>query len=431
MSANGHYIPPFFVFPRQRMNERLMINAPAESDVVAQPKGWMNSNFFLQYLRIFVKHTQPTKENPVLLLLDGHCSHKTLAVINFCRDHHIHLLSSPPHTTHKLQPLDRTFMKPFKDAYNQRCDVWMRTNAGSRITDYDIAGLVKEAFTKVARLDIAVSGFKCTGIYPFDRHIFSDLDYLAADMTNIPQEQIETPSNAQNTGEAVVLSNSVIEQPGTSLSTLIIEGDSAAVGGSALICHANIPSNIVEDEFLEEPTQSVSDPIATSPIPSTSSAPDLVQLIHKLSPLPDAAKKRTAARKRKCERSEILTSSPYKIVEEKENEKENIVKNKKKEIGFQFKVAIEGNVKQTKGKSIEKGKQAKGVKSKGKNGDKAKKVELQEQTSNADTTICVVCLEDYIEDWIQCSSCLGWAHEACADVPECGDGYICDRCRLF
>uniref|UniRef100_A0A6M2DMK8 Putative mariner-21 hm n=1 Tax=Xenopsylla cheopis TaxID=163159 RepID=A0A6M2DMK8_XENCH len=261
MSANGHYIPPFFVFPRQRMNKRLMMNAPAESIGVGQPKGWMNSDFFLQYLRLFIKHTQPTKEKPILLLLDGHCSHRTLAIINFCRENHIHLMSSPPHTTHKLQPLDRTFMKPFKNAYSQQCDLWMRTNAGCRLTDYDIAGLVTEAFIKVARLEIAVSGFKCTGIYPFDRHLFSDLDYLAADMTNIPLEQTETSSNALNNEQAVVILNSMIE-----------------------------------------------DQMTTSPKPSTSSAPDLVQIIHKLSPLPDAAEKRTAARKRKSERSEILTS---------------------------------------------------------------------------------------------------------------------------
>lgn len=64
--------------------------------------------------------------------------------------------------------------------------MWIRANAGTRITDYDIAGLVGEAFTKVARLDIAVSGFKCTGIYPFDKNIFSDIDYLLCDVTNIP-----------------------------------------------------------------------------------------------------------------------------------------------------------------------------------------------------------------------------------------------------
>ena len=37
--------------------------------------------------------------------------------------------------------------------------MWMRANAGSQIIDYDIAGLVNEAFTKNARLDIAPSGF--------------------------------------------------------------------------------------------------------------------------------------------------------------------------------------------------------------------------------------------------------------------------------
>ncbi|XP_026728373.1 uncharacterized protein LOC113494293 [Trichoplusia ni] len=391
MSANGHYIPPFFVFPRQRMNERLMMNAPGESIGVAQPKGWMNSDFFLQYLRIFMKHTQPTKENPVLLLLDGHCSHKTLAVINFCRENHIHLMSSPPHTTHKLQPLDRTFMKPFKDAYSQRCDLWMRTNAGRRITDYDIAGLVKDAFIKVARLDIAVSGFKCTGIHPFDRHLFSDIDYLAADMTNIPLEQTETSSNALNNEQAVVISNSIVE------------------------------------EQMKESEQSISEPINTSPKPSTSSAPDLVQIIHNLSPLPDAAKKRTAARKRKSERSEILTSSPYKkLAEEKENEKNT--KDKKKEIKSKIEVALGGKGKQTKGKSVDKRKEATKVKP---NEKKRREVEPLTEISNTNKTICVVCLETSEEDWIQCSSCLGWVHEACADIPESGDGYICDRCRLF
>ncbi|XP_045539956.1 uncharacterized protein LOC106708676 isoform X1 [Papilio machaon] len=306
-------------------------------------------------------------------------------------------MSSPPHTTHKLQPLDRTFMKPFKDAYSQQCDLWMRTNAGCRITDYDIAGLVKEAFIKVARLDIAVSGFKCTGIHPFDRHLFSDLDYLAADMTNIPLEQTETSSNALNNEQAVVISNSIIE------------------------------------EQMKESEQSISEPITTSPKPSTSSAPDLVQiLIHNLSPLPDAAKKRTAARKRKSERSEILTSSPYKkLAEEKENEKN--MKDKKEEIKSKFEVAMGGKGKQTKGiktkgKSVDKGKEATNVKPKGKKGSEVRPLT---ETSNTNITICVVCLEDTDEDWIQCSSCRGWVHEACADIPECGDGYICDRCRLF
>ncbi|XP_036146776.1 uncharacterized protein LOC118646934 [Monomorium pharaonis] len=273
MSANGYFIPPFFIFPRMKMNERLMINAPSQSEGVAQPKGWMNSDFFCQWLKHFEKFSHPSKESPVLLLLDGHSSHKSLDVINFCREHNIHLISSPPHTTHKLQPLDRTFMKPFKNAYHERCDMWMRANAGARITDYDIAGLVGEAFTKVARLDIAVSGFKCTGIYPFDKNIFSDIDYLPSDMTNVPLEEIRTQT-------------------------------------------APVASKVLD-------AVPVRDTQMTKEIhPSTSSVPDISKNLLKLSPFPDAAKKRSEARKRKSEKSQILTSSPYKIlVEEKENER--------------------------------------------------------------------------------------------------------------
>lgn len=58
-------------------------------------------------------------------------------------------------------------------------------------------------------------------------------------------------------------------------------------------------------------------------------------------------------------------SSPYKKVAE-EKEKEKKMKDKNKEIGSKFKVAIGGKGKQTKGKSVDKGKQAKNVKSKGK-----------------------------------------------------------------
>lgn len=44
---------------------------------------------------------------------------------------------------------------------------------------------------------------------------------------------------------------------------------------------------------------------------------------------------------------------------------------------------------------------------------------------------CVVCCEDYDEDWIQCGYCKGWAHEAYADIPECSDVYVCDHCNFF
>ncbi|KAJ4438913.1 hypothetical protein ANN_14867 [Periplaneta americana] len=68
------------------MNPRLTIGAPDESIAAAQPNGWMSADTFLIWLKHFIKHTKHTPQNPVLLILDGHSSHKELTVINCARE---------------------------------------------------------------------------------------------------------------------------------------------------------------------------------------------------------------------------------------------------------------------------------------------------------------------------------------------------------
>lgn len=118
------------------------------------------------------------------------------------------MLSTPPHTTHKLQPLDSTFFIPFKAAFASASSAWMRRNPAARITDYDIAALVDEAFSRAARLDIAQNGFKCTGIYPFNPDIFTDVDFLPSMMTDIAQEA-SSKENISNQPSVAESSSSV------------------------------------------------------------------------------------------------------------------------------------------------------------------------------------------------------------------------------
>ena len=179
----------------------------------------------------------------------------------------------------------------------------------------------------------------------FDRHLFSDLDYLAADMTNIP-----------------------LEEPGTSSKTTNYSSkDSVSVADLAIAESTAATCKLASREFPKFPHCSINETIFSSPQSSTSLDPDITQALHKLSPLPDAAKKRSAARKRKCERSEILTSSPYKIaVIEKENEKNS--KEKKKKVKINLKSAMEKEGEQRKDAKAKgkRGKQAQGEKSKNK-----------------------------------------------------------------
>jgi hypothetical protein len=58
--------------------------------------------------------------DPVILLLDGHYSHtRNLEVNTLAQENHVDIICLPPHGSHKMHPLDRTFMGPLKTFYWQ------------------------------------------------------------------------------------------------------------------------------------------------------------------------------------------------------------------------------------------------------------------------------------------------------------------------
>lgn len=73
----------------------------------------MTAELFLAWFKKFVAFSKASKDFPVLLILDGHSTHtKNLEVIDYARENGVSLLCLPPHCSHRLQPLDVSFMKP-------------------------------------------------------------------------------------------------------------------------------------------------------------------------------------------------------------------------------------------------------------------------------------------------------------------------------
>lgn len=159
------------------MSQLLIKDGPPGTIGAATVSGWTDSDVFIQWIKHFVAHAKPTPVKPVLLLLDGDASHKTLDAIEFCRANSITLLSFPPHTTHKLQPSDLCFFGPLKTFYNSSCDNWMTMNPGKRIGFYDIAGLFKTAYLRAATMEKGINGFATSGIFPLNGDKFSDDDF--------------------------------------------------------------------------------------------------------------------------------------------------------------------------------------------------------------------------------------------------------------
>lgn len=198
--------------------------APGAKGVSAK-SGYMNAELFVEeYLPFFISNVHCTKERPVLLILDNHSSHISLKAVTLCKDSGIHLLTLPPHTSHKLQPLDRCVYGPFKTYLNRALDDWMRSNPGRSVSIYEMAGLSTTAFSRSMTPVNIHSGFRCTGIYPLDSQIFGDDDFISASVTDQPPPFIltraEEPAVQPPATTQITLPHS--PQPSTSGTTLRI-----------------------------------------------------------------------------------------------------------------------------------------------------------------------------------------------------------------
>lgn len=181
MSASGSFVPPMFIFPRQRMSPLLQKDGPACAIYECSKKGWTNEGIFVKWLEHFIEHSKASKERPVILILDNHNSHTTLESFELCKENGVTMISLPPHCSHRLQPLDVTFYSTLKAAYKKECDIYMKMNRLLKITPYDLAGLFNKAYSRVATIAVATSGFRATGIYPLNPNLFTDDDFAAAD----------------------------------------------------------------------------------------------------------------------------------------------------------------------------------------------------------------------------------------------------------
>jgi hypothetical protein len=149
--------------------------APPGSIIAFSPTGWITSAHFTQWFAHFIHTVHPTAEDPVLLIFDGHFTHtRNIELINMARANHVTLVCLPPHTSNKTQPLDVSFMKPFKSYYSSAIETWMDSHEGRVVTHFQVADLFCQAYERAATMAVARHGFAATGIMPFNRDIFPD-----------------------------------------------------------------------------------------------------------------------------------------------------------------------------------------------------------------------------------------------------------------
>lgn len=186
VNASGNHIPPFLIFPRVNWQDRMLHGAPPETSGCTHPSGWMTAASFLLFLKHFVKYTKCSVEDKQLLIMDNHDSHISVDGVNYAKNNGTVLLTIPPHTSHKLQPLDRSLFGPLKKYYNTAAADWMLMNPGKTITIYEVAGLLGIAFPQAVTPKNIMSGFISSGIWPLNSNIFTDDEFLTSYVTDRP-----------------------------------------------------------------------------------------------------------------------------------------------------------------------------------------------------------------------------------------------------
>ena len=171
VSATGQLLPPYILYTGQRLMFDLTQGGPLGARYGVAPRGWMTELNFLDWFKNQFIPALP-KERPVLLIMDGHKSHIKYEVRELAIQHSIEIAKLPAHTTHLLQPLDLSVIKPAKDAYDAAAHSFFRRNR-RYITKRDFPSLLSEVW-QAYKPESAINGFRKAGVHPLNPHVVQE-----------------------------------------------------------------------------------------------------------------------------------------------------------------------------------------------------------------------------------------------------------------
>jgi hypothetical protein len=172
ISAAGIAVPPTLIY-KGASNELqdIWVDDVEEGDEAyfgVSTNGWSSNAFGLAWLeKVFDPETRKKgKRNYRLLIVDGHSSHVNLAFLEACKRLRIVILILPPHSTHRLQPLDVGLFLPLSQYYGKELDLIMHKSDGiTSLSKRNFWKVFKKAWDQAFTKKNITYAFAKTGIY--------------------------------------------------------------------------------------------------------------------------------------------------------------------------------------------------------------------------------------------------------------------------
>ena len=168
-SASGDLVSPMIVFGGVHFDYNSIETFP-EASFRKSVNGWMDTELFHDWVKnVFFKHVvERNLKRPVMLLVDSHTSHCSMDVSDECLQNGIILYGLLENASHLVQPCDLSLFSSLHTAYKNSVFNWQDEHPGEVITRNSFSEVLRPAWIESARPEIAVSGFRDSGIYPWN-----------------------------------------------------------------------------------------------------------------------------------------------------------------------------------------------------------------------------------------------------------------------
>lgn len=400
-SAVGIAIPPMIIFKGKRLKPEFEDNLPPDSLVKMSEKGSITTQLFIEWLHHFGKF-KPTGK--VLLIFDGASSHIDPSIVDVADQHEIVCMCLPSNTTHELQPLDKAVFKAFEHFWDCEVLKYWRSHPERAITKARFGLVCTPAYNQALTVTNIASGFRATGIYPFDPNVIPEEAYGPSTITfHDDTEAGDLP---------IPLDSSIVETTEAHENgpfTSSFHEDDTGVQSSSTSSSLTSMSPVLgtSQKLLNEVTGELEDSVhvpsltPSKEVPSSSSKNvsfNVLMLTPKIQ-RKRSIRKKSLTYKAQVMNADLFTSDNCKKPDQK----------KKKQVPSKSK-KLSSNNKRT--------------------GPKKKKFPTQKARNSTASWYCPVCSEDTPLSMRQCFHCHIWYHEECVGLESDDEGdFICMDCE--
>jgi len=170
-NATGALVPPMIVFSYEIIPYSVSQSVPINWSIGKSENGWMTAETFYEYISNIFEPWLTTHniERSIILYVDGHSSHLTLPVAQFCMDHQryiIELIALFPNAIHLIQPLDVALFRTLKSSWRDCTNNW-RVQNQRNLRREDFGPLLKKAIERIELPRVMSNGFRKCGLFPF------------------------------------------------------------------------------------------------------------------------------------------------------------------------------------------------------------------------------------------------------------------------